>query len=747
MSASSAGAGARVRGRYWQLSLVLLVLFVFASLGLNVVLDGLGWWLKLGLLSAVLLGVALVTRTFSRHRILPPVVAAITLIVTLTVVFAPGTGFLLVVPTTRSWNAFAGLVDQATSSITGQTIPATADPGITFLLVVGVGSLVILADLLAFAFRSPALAGIPALVLVAVPSFTSLDLSDGPVFVLTACAYLWLLQVNRPRGRPRLVLALGIGALAAALVLPVVLPSSGASGPLTAGSGVVGVNPVLALGKDLRSVDDRTVLHYSTLSGASHYLRLVTLDDFRGVSWSPTSTRIDTRRRVDALPSPPGLSKEVARKTEVTTIRIGELSSGWLPLPYPTSSVSGLGGDWYWEPDGLSVSSQDSAVTGQSYTAKSLVTKPTPAQLARAGTAVPQGLTRYLDLPSSLPSIISSTARTVTAGANSNYDRAVALQDFFRLGDFEYSESTPVDDGYDGTGVSVIAKFLEVKSGYCIHFSSAMAVMARALGIPARVAIGFLPGEQNVTGARGQYSVTTHDLHAWPELYFDGIGWVQFEPTPGRGVLPSYANNDGLGQTTPSTAATTAPGPAPSAGVGGLKDPGAADRPGGNSAAGGSTGQGWTAWLWIVGVLLALILIAATPAIVRSSRRTMRLRGLRGGRATASTAWLEILDTAEDVGARPPGTATPSEAAAILLARVGAGTPAAEAIARILVAVEREFYARPGVATSEGAAQADDVVLIDAALLRTVTGVAAVRLRMMPASIWNGLVRTLNRAG
>ncbi|MGM3293757.1 transglutaminase-like domain-containing protein, partial [Escherichia coli] len=85
-----------------------------------------------------------------------------------------------------------------------------------------------------------------------------------------------------------------------------------------------------------------------------------------------------------------------------------------------------------------------------------------------------------------------------------------------------------------GNGGDELEEFLtddeDGRTGYCEQFASAMAVMARSLGIPARVAMGFLePTEEG----RGQWVYSTDDLHAWPELYFAGQGWVRFEPTPG----------------------------------------------------------------------------------------------------------------------------------------------------------------------------------------------------------------------
>ena len=93
-----------------------------------------------------------------------------------------------------------------------------------------------------------------------------------------------------------------------------------------------------------------------------------------------------------------------------------------------------------------------------------------------------------------------------------------------------------------------ITLFLRTKVGYCVQFATAMVMMAREAGIPARMAIGFLPG----TADRGTYTVRASDAHAWPELYFEGIGWLRFEPTPSgtqNTVAPPYS----LAPTTPGT--------------------------------------------------------------------------------------------------------------------------------------------------------------------------------------------------
>jgi transglutaminase-like putative cysteine protease len=739
-----------------QSSLALLVALVFATSGMRVLLQGMSWWPALILICALMVGTATLVRALTRRRFVPPLVNVAVLLGTVTALFAPGTGILVVIPTARTWAVFAANIDAAGFSIKTQSVPAIADEGITFLLVAGIGAIALLADLVAITLRAPALAGIPLLVILAVPALTTLDLSDELSFILTAAAYLWLLRAGRPTGQRRLSFALGAGAVAVAIVLPILVPqSSSPSTPLGNAGFSTGVNPVLSLGRDLRQFDEHTVYTYSTSSGKPHYLRLVTLENFNGASWSPAVVKVDDSRTVNKLPAPPGLAKNIAKKSETTDVRVGNLVSTWLPLPYPSSSVSGLNGRWYWEPSALSVSSTDTTVNGQDYSVKSVIANPTPGQLAHAGTKVPSGFDKYLELPSDLPSIITETADRVAGNLTSNYAKALALQDFFRLGDFDYSETAPVSDGYDGTGVSVIARFLSAKSGYCIHFASAMAVLARDLGIPSRVAVGFLPGSANKEnkGVDGrEFTVTSHDLHAWPELYFDGVGWIPFEPTPGRGVVPSYAVHDSSLDPLPNAVIPDITVPTGAATQGPRLDPGQQNGSAGGTATAAS-GLGWMGWLWFGVALLVVVVLGLLPAFVRATRRRRRLGSLRDNTATPAVAWEEILDTAEDVGARPPDTSTPRENAARFDAMMGGPPPSrpgavlvtrSVALERVLGAVEREFYAEP-LGEHESRQLADDVVEVTAALRSTLSRRAAFLARIAPASVWRRILRIVSR--
>ena len=120
----------------------------------------------------------------------------------------------------------------------------------------------------------------------------------------------------------------------------------------------------------------------------------------------------------------------------------------------------------------------------------------------------------------------------------------MAIQRYLRSAEFSYSLQSPVQGGYDGNGLSVLADFLTQKSGYCIHFASAMAVMARLEGIPSRIAVGYAPGRPTGAtvsvagqGPLPEFEVDARDAHAWPELYFQGLGWVavRADAVPRRG--------------------------------------------------------------------------------------------------------------------------------------------------------------------------------------------------------------------
>jgi transglutaminase-like putative cysteine protease len=126
-----------------------------------------------------------------------------------------------------------------------------------------------------------------------------------------------------------------------------------------------------------------------------------------------------------------------------------------------------------------------------------------------------------------------------TADAQTAYGQILALQNRFRNGNFSYTQDVEPVEGTD----PILHFLTESKSGFCQQFATAMAVMARALGYPARVAVGFREGER----LGDTYTVDSRDAHAWVEVFFPGYGWLPFEPTPSRAnpieTIPgSYSN-------------------------------------------------------------------------------------------------------------------------------------------------------------------------------------------------------------
>lgn len=149
--------------------------------------------------------------------------------------------------------------------------------------------------------------------------------------------------------------------------------------------------------------------------------------------------------------------------------------------------------------------------------------------LLRAATSTAPPDEIFTELPDDLPDIVEQLARQVTAGTTSSYDAAMALQSWFRDPD-EFRYSLEVQSGH---GTNAIESFFNERVGYCEQFAATFATMTRTLGIPSRVAVGYTQG---VLDDEGWYRVIGKNAHAWPELWFDGIGWVPFEPTPGRGA-------------------------------------------------------------------------------------------------------------------------------------------------------------------------------------------------------------------
>lgn len=761
-----------------RLALCAYAATLLAAGALIPLVEGVGWLVQAAVLLGVQSGVGALARRVPLARTLTIGVQTLVTLLLLTLVFVRDHALFGVVPGPGALMRLGELLVAGGEDVGTYAVPAPMTDGIKLMVVGGVLLIGLAVDALAVTFRSAAPAGLPLLALYSVAA----GLSDGGAswlwFLLAASGYLLLLLAE---GRDRLSQwgrvfggasrtsggltdglggvsggtspvrtgrRIGVLALGIALVAPLTLPALdsgllGGDGPGNGrGSGggtISAVNPLVSLQNNLNQPDNREVMTYRSNieDPQSLYLRILALDEFNGSEW-----RSSTRRLTDVpdrLPQPTGLGRDVS-VTEVRTNISASRSyqQTYLPLPYPASEVR-VGGRWRYEPEGRTLVGDDGQTTRDArYEVGSLVVEPTADQLAAAGSP-PQELVReYTQVPGSLPKVVAETAEQVTEGASNAYEQAVKLQDWFASdGGFTYDTTVT-----SGTGSSAIARFLRDKEGFCVHFSFSMAAMARTLGIPARVAVGFTPGTVQADGAM---SVGLRDAHAWPELYFEGVGWTRFEPTPSRGSTPSWTRpevpTDSAGDAAePSAETSDEPSAAPSAedscppqlrqegGCGPSQEPGAAL----------PTDRGTPLWKVLLVVPAAVLLVAApalSPLLWRIRTRNRRLGS--GGRTSADAAartlavWRELTDTAWDHGIAPDGSLTPRKAAARIVRLGRLDTTAAEAVHRIAGSVEQVLYAaepRPASGLTE------DAQAVRAALRASADRSARLRATLLPRS-------------
>lgn len=730
----------------------LLTLGLFAAIAaamlpvFSVIAPG-PWVAGAVLVTAGSLGAGLVVRLSRLPAVLASVAEIAVWIVLLTAIFGGGTALLGLIPTPATFASVPGLLAGASEEIRDGVAPVAAETGLSFLLVGAIGALAIVLDHVVLTARMPLLAGVGLVAVSLIPTIAIPSDVDVAGFVLLAAALLFLLRIDtrsrttaRERsGAPRLfgVSATALGVAAVAVIVAVVatplLPQPGIRFA-TGGAGGIGttINPNLELGNDLRQPRDVDVLTVTTTAPSAPYLRAVTLSSFDGSVWQPDSS--------DTVPVPGdgavfdrvGVDGDITLADQTTTVTVDQLDSPWLPVPYPASAVTGLTGEWLGMPQNRTVVTRAGSTRDQVYQVQANVPRPTLEQIrsrAAGGAGVDSSLTA---LPADVPAVIGDTAREVTANATNPYDQLAALQTWFRSSAFRYSLDAPVDAGFDGAGLDAVADFLQVRAGYCVHYASAFAVMARTLGIPSRIVIGYLPGTASRIAQQGgtEYTVSSSQLHAWPEAYFEGIGWVPFEPTNSLGVPTNFASGSTSGGgTEPSTPQQDAASPdaqpstAPS-----QADRGDVDAQEGTVTAPGARPA--TSWVLPLVLVLALLLLAAVPAVVRVVQRRRRLSAARAGDPVA--AWTALQEEVVDLGIPVPGAESPRAFAARLVAEHGAD---ADDVALLREAVERASYAELAVDPARGPALVAALQRVTGAIATRTTTARRVRARVLPRSL------------
>jgi transglutaminase-like putative cysteine protease len=258
-------------------------------------------------------------------------------------------------------------------------------------------------------------------------------------------------------------------------------------------------------------------------SPAPLYWRAVTYDRYDGRSMQSTGG-VERQYDSDALlpPDPGGgwLRSPVELRVMVLAPGATALFSADAPVAFSVpATINGRQAGW----DLASVRATTPLQRGQSYTVRARVTQAGWRDLAEAGVAYPDWTARYLELPTTLPERVGALANQITQGALLPLDRALAIEAYLRGLTYSTHAVVPPDDRDWVDWV-----LFNSQSGYCDYLATAMTVLLRTQGIPARVASGFAPGELE-EGAT--WLVRENDAHSWVEAYFPGYGWQNFEPS------------------------------------------------------------------------------------------------------------------------------------------------------------------------------------------------------------------------
>lgn len=653
-------------------------------------------------------------------------------VVVVTFLFLPDSSLLRLLPTPVSFDEVGEMLSLAMQEIITGFAPLPPEGPLTFLIVASVGLLTIVMDHVVLTARMPLLAAVGLIAVSLIPALAVPGDIDVAAFVVLAITLLLLLRADTRRREgeagpaparsasrePRVTgvtaAAMGIGAIAvvvtmvAAPMLPAPLPRTGAG----FGPGANSIDPTLQLGEDLRRPEPNEVMYVRSDAAAVPYLRAATLSEFDGRIWRPDGGRPITLESESAL-APVDVDENVRVIEYTTTVEVRNLVSRWLPVAYPAVSVDGLQGDWSALPFNRTVISSGLDTNGQRFSVTTHVPRPTLEQIraSRAGAFGVENASS--ELPERTPELVSELAAELTADAESDYDALLTLQSWFRGNEFEYSLDAPVRAGFDGTGAEALEQFLILRSGYCVHFASAFALMARSLDMPSRIVVGYLPGSATTEVVDGQtvHLVTSDQLHAWPEVHFEGIGWIAFEPTKSLGqptrFSPAAVNVPTTGRdVVPSAAPTTSAAPAPS--IAPEEDEEFID----SQLSPTDASAGGVPWALAAVGLVALLLL---PALLGELRRR-RLRDAARER-DAAAAWRSVQDAAIDLGIPLPAGESPRSFARRL---VDAHAAPPEAMELLVRGIEHVSYARgTGTEYGHGSEVADAVAAVRAALSRT----------------------------
>ncbi len=644
-------------------------------------------------------GLSLLCRRRGNSPLVSLGASAVGLVVFVTWVIEP---HVSLIPGPAVWHAAQVDLREAWGRFSEVVAPAKVTRGFLLGAVMGAWVSSFVADLFAFRARTRVEAIVPSFTIFLFGALLGSErhrISAALVYLGAVLAFVVLAEISAPpRPRPwlaggrgpgeRALLRSGLGMAGIALLLAVLvgpqLPGAYAKGVLgvaDANGRKTGTRVTLSPLVDIRGrlVGQASVELFTVATDTPTYWRITSLDRFDGTIWSSLSNYRPAGARL------PPLGADASRGSTAKSTQefeIAALSSIWLPAAYRPDRLS-PSGKVRFDPDSGSLATDKATSDGLRYTVESSLPRLTADDLSQVGAIVPTDIAdRYLELPANLSRTVRRTAQQVTATASTPYTKAKVLQDWFR-DNFTYNLA--VAPGHDETAMD---QFLRTRQGYCEQFAGTYAAMARSLGLPARVAVGFTAGTKEDDG---RWHVTGKEAHAWPEVYFSGYGWVAFEPTPGRG-LPGAENYT---QVAPAQAADSTVTTVPATEVPvdqAAPEPEAAAPPVAPPTPRSTTGPR----VVVIGLLVTvLVAYALGVPLAKRRRRARRRAGAAGATDRVLVAWADAVEDMTAAGLAP----RPDETAAEFAHRVcRAAGPAGPALVRLADDTSVAAWSAGGVA-------------------------------------------------
>lgn len=690
------------------------------------------------------------------------------LLLYVTIVFQ-GRNSLYGLPTGASIEGLVRSIRRAYDTSLIDYAPVPVRPGYVLLTVIAMWSVTTIAEISTFRWRRPLVAVMPTVALVSFLAVVGTRVGATIVVLAYLAALMGFLAVEstlrlRAWGRwihgiggsgfgealevsGRLARRMGAASLAAALVAPIFLPALG-DGLLTwragSGTGPGGGPGAIASGEiDLLASLRPTLLEQSSaelfrvVSPRPEYWRLTTLSSFDGTTWRPATNetpRPATAGVIEALGDPARFTSLVQNYT-ITGLRGEPMPAVAQPETVAlTSDVEGRDLDsLFYEFTSGALKMNNGVVEGMSYEVTSRIPDLSYRRLREAEIVAADDT--YTELPSELSQPVQDLVARWIAGAETPADQLFAIQD--RLRGFDYSlDVEPL------ATTDYLTQFLtDTRVGYCQQFSAAFALLARHLGFPTRVAIGFLYGEVDISRP-DHYIVRGTHAHSWPEVRFKDYGWVRFEPTPGNlATAPAYTipPAEGFGDFGAIPPGERPPGGNPLNLQGNQNVPGGGrdrleaaqdarrDRANANS-------QWQEAFRDLVTFLvLGLLVFICLVPVVKELRTAIAYRRARGPAAVAATAFRHFEREAADLAS----PRRPSESASGFMRRLAGNYRVPRENARQLAALyERAEYSRDGLAEDAADRAHAAARFLRGELWRAATWNARLRRLFSPASLF-----------